>query len=122
MIWDQDKPCATCPYRRDAKLALWSEEEFIKLRQQDADPLTGAVYGCHSSAVKPAEERRPCAGWLLDQKRRGLPAIQLRLALIRNEAARALMDRLDPGGVELYDSIEEMHEANYPRRRRRRIA
>ena len=114
MIWDRTSPCATCPYRRDVKLALWSEEEFVKLRRQDADPLTGAVYGCHSSAVKPVEERRPCAGWLLDQKRRNLPSIQLRLALIHKPEARELLDRVTDGGADLYDSIQEMHETNYP--------
>jgi hypothetical protein len=119
MIWDQTKPCATCPYRRDTKRALWSEAEFIALRRHDAVPLDSPVYACHSSAVRPQPERRPCAGWLLDQKRRGLPSISLRLALIQKPEARELMDRVSDGGAELYDSIQEMHEANYPPRRRR---
>lgn len=120
MIWDQTSPCATCPYRRSTKLSLWSEEEFTDLRRRDAVPLDSSVYACHSSAVRPEPERRPCVGWLLDQKRRDLPSIPLRLVLIRKSEARELLDQVNDGGSELYDSLQEMHEANYPRRRRAR--
>lgn len=120
MIWDQETPCATCPYRRDTKLQLWREVEFIDLRTNDAEPLTSPVYACHSTGKLPEAERRPCAGWLLDQQRRGLPSIPLRLALIQKPEARELLDRVNAGGAELYDSIKEMHEANYPVRAARR--
>lgn len=75
MIWDQEQPCATCPYRRSTKLSLWSEAKFIDLQRNDEVPLDSSVYACHSSAKLPEAERRPCAGWLLDQKRRNLPSI-----------------------------------------------
>ena len=114
VIWDQETPCATCPYRRDTKLQLWREVEFTDLRAKDSEPMTSPVYGCHSSAKLPEAERRPCAGWLLDQKRRNIPSIPLRVALIRTPEARELLDKVNDGGADLYDSIKEMHEANYP--------
>lgn len=122
MIWDQETPCATCPYRRDTKLQLWKEVEFTDLREKDAEPMSAPIYQCHSTAKRPDAERRPCAGWLLDQQRRNIPSIQLRLKLIHSEEARQLLDRVNPGDAELYDSIQEMHETNYPPPRRRRKA
>lgn len=120
MIWDQQQPCATCPYRRDVKLALWAEAEYVDLREKDATPLTAPIYQCHSSAKLPEAERRPCAGWLLNQISRNVPSIPLRLTLIRNPEARELLARVTDGGAKLYDSLEEMHLANYPPRRRKR--
>lgn len=110
MKWTTPQPCASCPYRRDAELAKWSAEEFKRLLEHDADPLRGAVYGCHGTAKLP--EPDVCAGWLLDQKRRSAPAIQLRLELHRNPEARAHYERVTDGGHALYDSIEEMVETN----------
>jgi hypothetical protein len=114
MIWDIEKPCATCPYRRETKLRLWDIFEFQRLLKQDTNPVHGSTFGCHMYRTKPKEEHRPCVGWLLDQKKRGEPSIQLRLILMGNESARALYKHISRKGLRLYKSIEAMCRANYP--------
>jgi hypothetical protein len=104
--WDTLSPCSSCPYRTDAQPAKWAREEFDNLQAQDADPLNGGVFGCHATIKHDPPSN--CAGWLLDQQRRGLPSIQLRLALIRNPEARDCLDKVSDGGHELYESIEDM--------------
>lgn len=114
MIWDNEQPCATCPYRRETARALWHKSEFENLLAADQDEI-GAVFGCHMHRTEPKEQQRPCIGWLLDQKRRGLPSIALRMMFLKNADALALLDRVSETGLRLYSSIEEMIAANYPR-------
>jgi hypothetical protein len=106
--WTTETPCESCPYRRDAKLARWDRSEFKRLLAQDKDPM-GAMFACHGSA---RTEHAVCAGWLLDQKRRDLPSIQLRLALTFKAEARRLLEVVTDKGHALYDSIKEMCDAN----------
>ena len=115
MKWDRTVPCASCPYRRDAPRGLWHRSEFENLLAQDRDPLFGAEFGCHEFNRQPKSEHRPCAGWLLDQKKRDIPSIQLRLTLTRNPEALACFEKADPAGLPLFDSIEEMCRANIGR-------
>lgn len=115
MRWDDEThltPCAKCPYRKDAPLRLWHPDEFRNLLRQDADPMNGRLFGCHNDGKKPKEEQRPCVGWLLDQKRRGTPSIQLRLALMRNEKAVMMYERISAAGLKLYRTIQAMCRAN----------
>ena len=108
--FDTREPCAKCPYRRDAPLALWDREHFTTLVANDRNEFGGAVYGCHATRKLP--EPSVCAGWLLDQIKRGLPSIQLRLALVRAGDVGPVLDAVSDVGHELYDSIGEMVEAN----------
>lgn len=110
MKFDKKSPCASCPYRRDARPEFWHPEEFIRLRANDADPIRGSMYACHEGRKLAHEERSMCAGWLLDQKRRGLPAIQLRLLLTQSEEARAAIEEVSDNGLDLYDSIEDTNK------------
>lgn len=128
MKWDDPdhvSPCSSCPYRRDAKLGFWAEAEFTKLHQNlgDAGNVKGSVYGCHADGKKPDDEVRPCIGWMLDQKRRGVESIPLRIALIMSKAAEDLFERISDAGLDLYESAEEMIRENLrairTRRRRR---
>lgn len=128
MRWDDSthtKPCAKCPYRKDAPLKLWHPDHFRKLLADDADEFGGAVYACHCDGKKPATEVRPCVGWLLNQRERGTPSIQLRLALMGNQVAQQFYLGITSAGLELYDSISAMCRANgvrsprHPRRTKR---
>lgn len=115
MKWDDEShlsPCAKCPYREDAPKELWSPLEFIQLLKNDRDEMNGKPYGCHNDGKAPKEKVRPCVGWLLDQKRRGTPSIQLRLALAFSAAARECYERIHSNGLKLYKSIEAMCRAN----------
>ena len=120
MKYEREKPCATCPYRREARLALWSESEFLRLLKHDADPVEGLQFACHHDRTKPHEDRSACVGWLLDQKRRHIPSLQLRMRLGYNEEAREHFTRINEDGLDLYSSVEEMYRANYPKKGRRK--
>lgn len=110
-------PCAKCPYRKDAPLKLWHVSEFENLLAQDANEMGGHLFGCHNDGKKPKAEQRPCVGWLLDQRRRGTPSIQLRLALLHNPVAADVYERIHSKGLKLYPSISAMARANGCRRR-----
>lgn len=111
-------PCKTCPYRRSVRLAFWSIEEYRNLEINDAN-LLGSMFNCHGEAKKPDGERRLCAGWLLDQRRRGVPSILLRLKLHRDQHLAEHLKKLKDMPRKLYSSIREMFEANYPGRKNR---
>lgn len=111
-------PCENCPYRRDAPRRLWHREEFEKLLVSDGDQI-GRTYACHKHIALPAAERGFCAGWLLDQKRRGLPSIALRMALMQSEAAVAALEAVRSGGHRLFRTVKAMCRANGVRPRRR---
>lgn len=55
-----DRPCATCPYRRDAPSGLWDRDTYELLPPYDGE--TGHqpphVFMCHTRPVK------LCAGWV----------------------------------------------------------
>jgi hypothetical protein len=106
------KPCNNCPYRKDAPTEFWHREEFENLLESDADPLNGGIFACHKGKDRPPEERTVCIGWLLDQKNRNIPSIQLRLKLLRDSELVEITEQATGEGLELYDSIEEMCKAN----------
>ena len=119
LLWDNREPCVSCPYRKDVPLETWHVSEFENLMASDADPMTGGIFGCHKYRHRPVEERRPCVGWFLDQDRRGMPCIALRLAgMTGGPEAIAFRDEAHDGGHELYETLEEMCEANGAERAR----
>lgn len=115
MNFDRRSPCTSCPYRKDAPLHLWDLAEFESLLANDRNEMTGAVYQCHEGRKQPDEERRPCMGWMLDQKRRNVPSIQLRMLLMRNAEACAAFNEAH-AGAKLFASIAAMCRANGVRR------
>jgi hypothetical protein len=101
------EPCGSCPYRRDAEIELWDESEFERVLEHDRNELAGSVFLCHKFRRTP-EIGTVCAGWFLDQQRRGYPSIRLRMLLMKQTEQPQVTD----GGHELYDSIEEMCAEN----------
>ncbi len=112
--WTQHRPCEACPYRRDTPVGIWSAEEYQDLIAKDGSAM-GSVYGCHLNAARPSDEAQPCAGFLADQKRRGVPSIALRLALVSNASAAECFEQVDERDPTLYESIREMVDANVGR-------
>lgn len=104
-------PCSTCPYRKDAPRGYWSDEEFRDLLAREATPM-GTLYACHGFAKKTHADRGLCAGWLLDQKRRNVPSIRLRMLLLSDPAAVRAIEEVTDGGVKLFASVEAMCRAN----------
>ena len=83
------EPCSNCPYRKDAPLHHWDQREFVKLLVEDEKQL-GSLYACHGHVKLNNKSRGFCAGWLLDQKKRRVPSIRLRLQLHVSAEARKL--------------------------------
>lgn len=106
-------PCKNCPYLKSAPLALWSELEFIELINNDKNEMFGKVYGCHK------KDDTVCRGWLMNQDSRGLPSIQLRMMLLKNnitvEYFNVIESKMKARSLKLFNSIQEMVIANFPR-------
>jgi hypothetical protein len=100
------QPCSNCPYRMDAPLRLWDVSEYEKLLAMEKDQL-GAIYGCHKN------NGSICIGWLIKQDENRFPSIMLRISLSKNNITRKYLDALHSPSP-LYESVEEMIEANYP--------
>lgn len=105
------KPCADCPYRLDAPAFKWHRSEFRKVLAAERSYF-GAVFACHQHKERAPDDRGVCAGWATDQKRRGLPSIALRVALIRDTELQEAFERLDPTAVGLYPDVFAMCRAN----------
>jgi hypothetical protein len=107
------EPCKSCPYRKDVKPGTWHRSEFVNLVAQDRNDFGGHQFGCHQHRKLPEAERGACVGWLLDQRKRGTPSIQLRMTLItKPEACEQFNQAHAPEGVALYSSIAAMCRAN----------
>ena len=104
------RPCANCPYRLDAPRRHWHREEFEKVLEAESSQF-GSTFACHKHVVLPAARRGVCAGWLLDQRRRGLPSIALRLLLIQDGLLRRALDKV-AAVVPMFGSAKQMCRAN----------
>jgi len=107
----RDKPCATCPFLMKTKLALWHKSQFEMLKASNANPF-GNTFGCHMDVEKEPTDRGPCVGWLLDQKRRYVPSLLLRIELASKPEAAEHFERIGEAGPDLYPTIDAMFEAN----------
>jgi hypothetical protein len=105
-LFSKKQPCNNCPYRTDAPLKLWSIEEFQDLVMNDAEYL-GVTYLCHK------KDGSACVGWLMDQARRDLPSIALRIEMSKHDVSADFLDSLR-SPAPLYDNIQQMCEANFP--------
>lgn len=106
-LFNRLTPCGSCPYRKCSTAARWAVEEFQDLLEHDRSEL-GRLYQCHQ------KDGHSCVGWLLDQRRRNLPSIALRLALIKaTDVPQQYIESLH-SEAPLFDSVEEMCQANYP--------
>ena len=114
------RPCENCPYRKDAPRHHWSVEEFESVLEGERSDF-GKTFACHKQASLSAKERGFCAGWLLDQKARGVPSIVLRLALSQDPEAMAAFDAVTADGLEMFANVADMCTANgVPARMRKR--
>lgn len=104
--FDKKQPCQNCPYRKDAPIAHWHISEFAQLLESEKSQF-GTVYGCHKG------DGQICVGWLMNQNKRRLPSIALRMALIKHNINSNHFSSLQCNS-EMFHTVEEMVEANYP--------
>lgn len=109
------QPCNNCPYRTDAPLKLWHKSEFENLAAQDTQ--WGGVYQCHK------KDGHVCVGWLMKQDDNRFPNLNLRIMLSKENVTRDYLDQLQSPSP-LYNSVDEMIDANYPdvTKKRKRIS
>lgn len=113
----QITPCENCPYRIDAPRGYWHPEEFESVLAAEEREF-GGIFACHKHKILPEEKRGLCAGWLLDQKRRNLPSIMLRIKLGSDPSMLDAFEKVSDGGHAMFDSIESMCIANGVRPKR----
>lgn len=99
-------PCKDCPYRVDAPLQKWDKQHFKDLLDNDRS-MMGSLYLCHKN------NGTACKGWLMDQDKRRFPSLHLRMKASRDNLTAGYLDSLSCKS-DLYNSVEEMIEANYP--------
>nr|WP_225954516.1 DUF6283 family protein [Kibdelosporangium phytohabitans] len=63
------RPCAQCPWRTDADLSLFSDDDMVKLERADGSPggeaaPSAPAMSCHLDQPGTAHAMRLCAGWL----------------------------------------------------------
>lgn len=104
-------PCANCPYRKDAPLAYWDKSHYLSVAEGEVDGLAGQVFACHGHIKLKPKDRGFCAGWLLDQKERGVPSIPLRLMLHADDEALAAFKTVK-STVPMFKTAMDMVKAN----------
>ena len=105
-LFECKTPCGNCPYRKDSQTQYWAIEEFQKVLTAEKD-LLGSVFMCHKN------NGSICVGFLMNQDKRNHPSIALRISLSKHAVDRDYLDNLFCKS-EMYETIEEMCEANYP--------
>ncbi|GAA2275583.1 hypothetical protein GCM10009853_032140 [Glycomyces scopariae] len=111
------QPCEECPWRRDAEPGKFTPEKFAAMRETVEQPegsFTGRfppVFACHMTTPAPGRESIACTGALAVCGQGNL-TLRIGLALGRVPA-----EAVEPGEgwPELFDSFEEMADANAPR-------
>lgn len=108
------EPCANCPFRRTAQLAYWHPAEYVglALMERDEENPEGPLFQCHKDRTKPQQERQLCVGWLMDQRRKGLPSIALRVRMTRDPGLRLQYGEMPQDDGFLYESVQELVDAN----------
>lgn len=90
-------------------------EMLAALEKKEHDVQTMRVFGCHKDRHGDPDEQEYCVGWLLYQRKRGVPNLALRLALIMNDSALIQFREAHVEDDELYETITELVQANLAR-------
>jgi len=97
-----NKPCSSCPYRRDCPSGVWDESEYLKLAEYDNDtseqPL--AIFLCHDGDRK----NDLCRGWLDTHEK--IDLLALRLGVMCGTVSTDIFD-LPSSGVPMFPSGTE---------------
>ncbi|MEV1082578.1 DUF6283 family protein [Streptomyces sp. NPDC050211] len=108
----RERSCARCPWRTDADLTAFSEQDMDMLRRANGGPgaetpLDAPVVGCHLDQPDTAHPFRWCAGWLATVGENHL-AIRLAIAF---EALPGHAVTPRANWPRLYASLEALLEA-----------
>ena len=119
---ERREPCGNCPFRRSAPLAHWAPDHYVMLRDIQRDERDfgySLIFACHKDDGRPSSDQGLCVGWMLDQRRRGVPSLALRMELAIGEDADALAVQLEKinGDADCYETVEDLVRVNLVRDR-----
>lgn len=101
------RPCANCPWRKDAPAQYWDPGHFRSIYRNCQDDGTNRML-CHKAkADAPSLKQPTCQGWV---RVMGDRAIGVRIALARGLVTPA--ETMDTKGLDLFESFEAMLRAN----------
>ena len=83
----------------------WIRDHYEMLQRSEVS-IPGIIFSCHKYRERPQDEQQVCAGWLHDQRERGVPSIALRMALSQNDDALNALETVEDGGLDLYTLVE----------------
>jgi len=84
------RPCASCPYRKDAPSGLWVEAEYDKLPAYDGEIVEQLMQGAIGVFLCHQRDGHLCAGWVAAHGPHDLLA--LRLAAGKQEVDPSVFD------------------------------
>lgn len=99
----RNRPCPTCPWRKDAETGRFPAEAF-RSSASTAYDASLTTFSCHEAGLK---KHAVCAGFILANSENNMA---LRFALSRGDFDPAKIG--NPEGVELYESYRAMAIAN----------
>lgn len=99
------RPCANCPWRKDAPRGHWHPDHFTSIWRNCQDDGTH-VMACHKTPSGSAEVI-PCQGWV---RAIGFDSIGLRILVMTGKVSMEEVD--DKDGPELFPSFLAMMRAN----------
>jgi hypothetical protein len=102
------KPCSNCPWRRDAPREYWDPLHLKDIWRNCQDDGQNPML-CRKAGDMPPDQAREviCQGWV---RVIGLDAVGVRLAAMRGTITPEELE--DTDRQDLFDSLEEMMEAN----------
>jgi hypothetical protein len=98
------RPCADCPWRRDAPRGHWDPAHFTAIYRSCQDDGIGMMLCHHATKLpEPARGELLCQGWV---RVIGTAAIGVRLAFLRGLVTGAeLVDRAGPALFKTFDAM-----------------
>lgn len=101
----RDRPCHSCPYRRDVPSGVWATEEYDKLLPYDGETYEQppGPFLCHDGNAK----NDLCRGWA---ECHGRELLSLRLAVATHQMDGDEYAKLGDCDVPLFDSAAEAAE------------
>ena len=99
-----ERPCGSCPYRKDVPSGVWHADEYAKLPKYDLptpeQPMS--LFLCHQ------QDGHVCAGWAGCHDTDELFALRLRQPELAPEERQKIHDYVSP--VPLFESGQEAAE------------
>jgi len=71
------RPCASCPYRKDAPSGLWARDEYEKLPSYDGEIIDQLMNGGIGVFLCHQKNGHLCAGWVAAHGPQNLLALRL---------------------------------------------